>query len=517
MKTRVNTIVALIALLGFSQLATAQKKMGRYHKNLLYEADIYYAQGDFYYASELYTELCKVQPNNGELLSKLGICYFNLPPLKDEAERFLELAVKNNDQEAKFYLAQLCIEDYRFYDAMNFLDEYREYGRRMHSNKEIEHLRDCAERGSNMVQAPVKVTIRNLGEGVNSSMHDYAPVWDLVDDKLYFTSRRRYDDQSIKDISEQYDENIFFIDLNAKEKRAFPAPDPLNTRTNDAVVSCSQDGQQLMVFRTRKDGFSGDLYETIKDGYTWGELVKLDSEINTKHHEASASFGRENARELFFSSDRPGGFGGKDIYRIAMLPNGEWGQPQNLGEKINTPFDEDAPFISADGALYFASQGHKTMGGYDIFCSITEGFEWKEPVNLGYPINTPGDDVFFTMHPSGKKAYFSSDRPGGFGLQDIYEVVFDEANTVIYRGEIIAPDMEVDETAIVTLLNDENGRVEGKYQVDSETSSFVLPVNTNKNYTILVEANGYKTYEQPIYFKEGLVRSEVVEQVKLSR
>jgi tetratricopeptide (TPR) repeat protein len=517
MKTRVSSIMLLMVILGFSQLASAQKKMGRYHKNLQYEADIYYAQGDYYYASELYTELCKVQPNNGELLGKLGICYFNLPPMKHESERFLELAVKNKDEEAKYYLAKLCIEDYRFFDAMKLLDEYREYSQRLHSNTEIEHLYACAERGSIMVQAPLRVTIRNLGESVNSSMHDYAPVWDLADHKLYFTSRRRYDDQSIKDISEQYDENIFFIDLNSEDKRAFPAPDPLNTRTNDAVVSCSQDGKQLMVFRTRKDGFSGDLYETIKDGYTWGELVKLDSEINTKHHEASASFGRKGVQELFFSSDRPGGYGGKDIYRIAKLPNGEWGQPQNLGETINTPFDEDAPFIAADGSLYFASEGHETMGGYDIFCSVSEGFEWKKPVNMGYPINTPGDDVFFTMDPTGTKAYFSSERPSGLGLQDIYEVVFDEANTIIYRGQIITPEMELNETATVTLFNDENGKIEGRYQVDPESSSFVLPVNTNKNYTILVEADGYKTYEQPIFFNEGIARSEVVEQVKLSK
>jgi len=517
MKTRVSTILLLIAILGISQLASAQKKMGRYHKNLLYEADIYYAQGDYYYASELYTELCKVQPNNGELLGKLGICYFNLPPLKNEAERFLELAIKNEDQEAKYYLAILCIEDYRFYDAMKLLEEYSEYGERLRSSKEIAHLHGCAERGSKMVQTPVKVTIRNLGEEVNSKMHDYAPVWDLADDKLYFTSRRRYDDESMKDISEQYDENIFFIDLKAGEKRAFPAPDPLNTRTNDAVVACSQDGQNLMVFRTRKDGFSGDLYETAKDRYSWGDLIKLNSEINTKYHEASASFGRKNSEELFFSSDRPGGFGGKDIYRIAKLPNGSWGQPQNLGETINTPFDEDAPFISADGSLYFASQGHETMGGYDIFCSVSEGFEWKEPVNLGYPINTPGDDVFFTMDSTGSKAYFSSERQSGFGLQDIYELVFDEANTIIYRGEIITPGMEENEIATVTLFNDESGKIEGRYQVDPETSSFVLAVNTNKNYTILVEAKGYQTYEQPIFFKEGTANSEIVEQVTLSR
>ena len=509
-------ILVLAAVFGISTQGIAQKNMGRYHKNLLYEADIYFVQGDYYYASELYTELCKVEPNNGELLGKLGICFFNLPTMKDEATRYLELAVSNGYNEAKYYLAQTRMRDYRFYDALDLLASYKSSGKREKAKPQIDHLIETSERGIKMVQAPMPVTIKNLGDQVNSKLHDYAPVWDNAGEKLYFTSRRRYDDDSEKDISEQYDENIFFLNLKSKEPSAYPASEPLNTRTNDAAVACSKDGNTIVIFRTRKDGFSGDLYVSEKNHYTWGPLQKLSSGINSKYQEASASFGLDGSNELFFSSDRPGGYGGKDIYRIAKLPNGEWGEPQNLGEKINTPYDEDAPFIASDGSLYFASKGHATMGGYDIFCAVADNFDFKEPINLGFPINTPGDDIFFTLDPTGKMAYFSSERLGGYGLQDIYQVVFDESNTVIYRGELHSEYDIESQRAIITLWNDENGEMEGKYQVDNQSGTFVLALNTNKKYTLLVEAEGFKPVEKSMFFNsEYTGKNEIEERVVL--
>ncbi|MCA1762519.1 MAG: hypothetical protein ABR574_03065 [Cryomorphaceae bacterium] len=506
-------ILLLAAVFGIAAQGVAQKKMGRYHKNLLYEADIYFVQGDYYYASELYTELCKVEPNNGELLGKLGICYFNLPTMKDEATRYLELAVSNEYNEARYFLAQTRMRDYRFYDALDLLEKYKSAGHREKSEPQIQHLLDAAERGIKMVQAPIPVTIHNLGEQVNSKLHDYAPVWDNSGEKLYFTSRRRYDDNSEKDISEQYDENIFFLNLKSEDPSAFPANEPLNSRTNDAAAACSKDGNTIVIFRTRKDGYSGDLYISEKDHYSWGPLEKLGSGVNSKYQEASASFGLDGSSEIFFSSDRPGGFGGKDIYRIAKLPNGEWGEPQNLGEKINTPYDEDAPFIASDGSLYFASRGHATMGGYDIFCAAADGLDFKKPLNLGFPINTPGDDIFFTLDPTGKMAYFSSERLGGYGLQDIYQVVFDESNTVIFKGELHSEHEIESQNAMVTLWNDESGEMEGKYQIDTQSRTFVLALNTNKKYTLLVEAEGFKPVEKSMYFDSEYTGENEIEEL----
>ncbi len=499
MKQNLQILLAAMSTLMILNVS-GQSKMSRYQKNLLYEADIYFVQGDFYYAAELYTELSQADPSDEAILGKLGICYFNLPTMKGQAKEYLELAAKGGDTESLFYLAKSRIEEYKFFDAIALIDSYSEKADRTTPQAEIEHLHTMAERAIKMVKAPMPVRIKNLGTSVNTALHDYAPVWDSHGENIYFTSRRRYDDESQKDISEQYDENIYFVDLNSDPLKAHAAEAPLNTRTNDAAVACSPDGKSLIIFRTSKDGFSGDLYITEKKLYVWADVEKLDQSVNSKYQEASACFGDQDGSILFFSSDRPGGFGGKDIYRVRRLPNGTWGEAENLGEEINTSFDEDAPFIAADGALYFSSKGHENMGGFDIFCSTLKDEGFESPRNIGYPINTPGDDIFFVLDATGKMAYFSSERMGGYGLQDIYRVEFDDSNTIIFKGALVNSFEGNLGAATVTLLNEDDGSVEGLYQTDPALGTFIMALNTNKKYTFLVEADGYKTLEKSVYY-----------------
>ncbi len=508
-----------LIFINFSDDVSAQKKMGRYHKNLFYEADLYYLQGDFYYASELYTQLCAVEPDNGEILGKLGICYFMLPPFKNQAQRFLELAVKQGDTEAHFYLAKLKVEAYQFFDAAELIAKYEQKANRQKTLIEINNFKSSNELSIQMVQTPMPVTITNLGSGVNSAHHDYAPIWDFEGERLFFTSRRRFDDKSEKDFTEQYDENIYVVDLTESELKAVPAAEPLNSRTNDAAVACSADGKFFIMYRTSKEGFSGDLYIAEREGENWSNLEKLGDRINTRHQEASATFGSHDASVLYFSSDRPGGFGGKDLYRVQRLPDGNWSHPINLGPEINTAADEDAPFISASGALYFSSRGHQNMGGYDVFCALPEGDSWSKPSNLGFPINTPGDDIFFVIDPSGKSAYFSSERLGSTGLQDLYHISFDEANSIILKGQLLTEGEEVPGEATVTLFNEETNILEGIFQTEPEKGKFVLALNTNKNYLVRVEAPGFKTIEKTLFFSShgsGGFR-EVNEKLILSR
>lgn len=494
------------------------QKLSRYQKNLMYEAEIYFLQGDYYYASELYNELHTSVPDDAEITGKLGICFFHLPTLKNQAEKYLVKAVQDGNTEALYYLAKQRISDYMFFDALDLMDVYQERSNRFRSETEIIHVIATAQLAIQMVQKPLSVTIKNMGENVNSPLHDYAPVWDAQGNKLYFTSRRRYDAGSEKDFSEQYDENIYIVDLNADKMTARGAGNLLNTRTNEAAVACSPDGKSLIFYRTSRDGFSGDLFLSEKEGYSWSSPERLNQEINSKYQEASACFGNKEGTLIYFSSDRPGGYGGKDIYKVVKLPDGSWSKAQNLGDKINTPFDDDGPYISIDGSLYFASQGHANMGGFDIFCAAKNGDDFDKPINLGYPINTPGDDVFFTIDPTGKMAYFSSERIGGFGLQDIYQIVFDDANNIIYKGEITTVGDQIPKNATVTLFNKVSGNMEGLYQTDPLAGTFVLALNTNKEYTMLVEAEGYQAVEKAVFFDEdqnGTI--EVEEKIFLSK
>lgn len=511
-------ILVTVLCVAASLNMAAQKKLGRYHKNLLYEADIYYAQGDYYYAAELYMQLTKVDSKNPEFVGRLGVCYFHLPPYRSEAKRFLELGVDLDHTESKYYLAKERVSEYRFSDALALIEDYEDDSDRQKSQAEIDHLKKSTERAIEMVQSPLPVTIKNLGETVNSKYHDYAPVCDFINNTMYFTSRRRLNRTSSKDFSEQFDENIFVLNLASEEKQVTAAPAPLNTDRNDAAVAVNPTGEELIIYRTSKDGYSGNLFTSKMTHYEWSEPSKLNSAINSKFQEASASFDGPNTDVLYFSSDREGGFGGKDIYVVKKLKNGKWGKPENLGEEINTPYNDDAPFVAANGDLYFASEGHATMGGYDIFVSRTTPEGRGAPENVGYPINTPGDDIFFNINEDGTKAFFSSERVGGFGLQDIYEIDYNEQSTIILKGQLTADKIQIPRGALITLMNEESGNIEGFFQTNTDDGDFVLALSTNKKYTMLVEATGFESVEKSLFYGAELNGlDEVQEVVTLSK
>ncbi len=283
-------------------------------------------------------------------------------------------------------------------------------------------------------------------------------------------------------------------------------------------MACSRDGKELIVYRTSKDGFSGNLYITKAEDYGWGKLEKLSDMINSKHQEASASFGGPGENVLYFSSDKPGGYGGKDLYRVQKMPDGTWSEPFNLGPNINTEHDEDAPYVAADGTLYFASKGHDNMGGYDIFSSLPGNDGFTNPTNMGYPINTPADDIFFSMDASGKQGYFSSDRQGGFGLQDLYSVHFDDSETVIYRGQLVSSNNSFEGRATIRLIDGDRETQTMLFQTANEQNDFVLALEAGKDYTVIIEADGYLPFKKTVNVAPGSgKKAELNEDILLSK
>ena len=203
----------------------------------------------------------------------------------------------------------------------------------------------------------------------------------------------------------------------------------INTNSHEASINLTADGQTLIVYKD--DGGDGNIYFSKWDGNDWTSIQSFGSDINSKYWESHACLSADN-NTLYFVSDRPGGYGGRDIYRCVKLPNGLWSKSLNVGPTINTKYDEDGPFISADGiTLNFSSIGHKSMGGFDIFVSmIEEDKKFSEPRNIGYPINTTDDDVFFVTSPDGKRGYFSSAKAGGLGDKDLYKMSILDAKEV---------------------------------------------------------------------------------------
>lgn len=285
-------------------------------------------------------------------------------------------------------------------------------------------IQEC-NNGKEFVAAPKPYAITNIGSAINSEDEDYAPVFNADETELVFTTRRRdgNTNENVADDNKPY-EDVFVAYKNGdKWGSAKNIGPPINTKFHESTSALSPDGNTLYI---RKDDNEGDIFVSEKGGDgKWSEPKPLPGVVNSTYREASVSV-TQDGKILYFASGRPGGFGGSDIYMCTKDSKGEWTRVKNLGATINTEFEEDGPFIAADNkTLYFSSTGHKGMGGFDIFKTTlkdAKNNEWTEPENIGYPINTPDNDVFFTSSKDGKRWFYSSVREDGLGYEDIYVI-----------------------------------------------------------------------------------------------
>ncbi|MBK7288132.1 MAG: PD40 domain-containing protein [Flavobacteriales bacterium] len=272
--------------------------------------------------------------------------------------------------------------------------------------------------------SPVRATVMNVGNAVNTISSEYGALLD-PDGELFFTARREgTTGGKINKVNNNWFEDIYGSRWEANGWSVpEPVPEPLNGPRNDATVSLSPDGKQMILYRDEKDG--GDLYVSERTGNGWTSPVPLPASVNSSAQESSA-WRTADGKWLYFVSSREGGLGGSDVYRSSWdEAAGDWGTAENLGPDINTMYDEEGVFLPTDGnTLYFASQGHTSMGGYDLFKSELRNGKWSKPENLGWPINSPGDDQFLVLSADGATGYFNSVRSGGMGGDDIYRVEF---------------------------------------------------------------------------------------------
>lgn len=274
-----------------------------------------------------------------------------------------------------------------------------------------------------MKDYPVNVTITNLGKNINSEFPDYAPATSENDQFMIFTSRRPDENKSAQVAKDhEYYEEIFFSKKDNDDwLPAHSMENPLNTSYHNASISISADGKEILLYN---DTNGGDIFVTyLQANGKWTMPAGMPG-VNTPYIENSASLTADK-NTLYFTSNRPGGLGGTDIYRCIKDPKGNWKNPENLGDLINTELDEEAVFISADGKyLYFSSNGHLGMGDLDIYQSAYDEINnaWSKPVNMGYPINSVENDIYFVLSGTKGIAYFSSVREPSVGEEDIYKI-----------------------------------------------------------------------------------------------
>lgn len=396
------------------------------------EGDKLYDLGTYFYSQALpyYLKANAFNPNNAMLNYKIGNCMLSSPQ-KTKAIEHLEKAQKLKPDIGSgiyFSLASAyqnnmmwdkAIEFYKTYKATvptKYPDEIKYTEKRIY---------EC-ENGKKFTDKPVRVLIENVGSGVNTIYPEYSPVISADESVMYFTSRRdNTTGGGLSVVDEKYYEDIYRAGRDPKEiwGNVTNINAPVNTESNDATVNLSPDGQRLLIYKDSKRG--GDIYESVLKGSEWSKPIPLSSSVNTPFYETHASYSFDG-RILYFVSNKPeGSYGGKDIYYCYIDDKGNLSQPFNIGPDINTPYDEDGVFAHPDGkTLYFASQGHNSMGGYDFFKSTYKDGKWNAPENLGYPINSADDDVFFVVSADSRHAYFSSFKGDGFGEKDIYRLTF---------------------------------------------------------------------------------------------
>ncbi len=389
--------------------------------------------GSYREAREYYLKAYGYNPDNAELNYMIGRCYL-FTDNKFESIKYIQKAYElkpdvNFDIHLMLGMAyhqilefDKAIEEYNY-----FINTIHPKSRAAYQSQIDLYIQQC-KNGKLLAAEPRRVVINNLGKGVNSIYDEYGPVISSDGQEMYFTSRRQYSKKSEKSIiDDKYFEDIYYSELVkdvwSRAKRLDKKITGKNNTTNIAVVGLSPDKQKLYIYKG--DNKRGDLYvSTLKKGM-WTRPKSL-SKFNSKYREVSMCISSDESTLYFISGNTKKGYGGTDIYISRKNNQGKWGKPENAGNVINTFFDELGVSLGQnDSVLYFSSKGHNSMGGYDVFQSALSNVGlWSKPQNLGYPINTPNDDVFYVELPDAKTAYYSSNRESGLGGMDIYKIIY---------------------------------------------------------------------------------------------
>lgn len=367
----------------------------------------------------------------------------------------------------------------------------------------------------NAMQHPVPFKPVTMGASVNSTDCEYFPNVTADDNTFLFTRNHEEKDANGVAIRSQEDFYVSYKDDQGNWSPAMSLGPPINTNANEGAPSLSADGRYLYFAACEEvDGYGGgrmgygscDIFFTQKVNGQWTRAVNVGAPVNTPAWETQPSFSSDG-RTLYYISNRRDGFGNSDIWMCTLNDSGKWGKPVNLGADINTPGKEEAVFIHPDNqTLYFASDGHVGMGGLDLYmCRRDSAGNWGKPVNLGYPINTYGDESGLIVNGKGNMAYFSSTRAGTLGCDDIYMFeIPDELKPVpvtYMKGKVYDNNTKAPLGASFNLIDLATGKTIVSSNSDPVTGEFLVCIPVNKNYALNVNRSGYMPYSESFWMR----------------
>jgi outer membrane protein OmpA-like peptidoglycan-associated protein/tetratricopeptide (TPR) repeat protein len=571
MKTLALVITCLIGFSGFAQNVEFTKDNFKDQKSELKDILKVMEEGDEFFqgpqvmwkdAIPFYLKANDFNPNNALLNFKLGACYLHSMD-RDKALGFLEKAVQLNpsvDPRLNYYLGQAYHLDYQFDDAIKY---YSKYQSAVINNPDPWYREELKMRiqqcysGKEVVKNPIRVFIDNLGSNINTKYNEYGAVISADESVIIYTARR---DNSIGGkIDPMLNEHFEDLYISYRQEDGAWGPsqnlgENVNSKDHDAVSAISADGQKVLIYLGRKDN-AGDLYECVLNGDVWSKPESLGKNVNTKdYHESSACYSPDG-NTIYFVSDKPGGFGAHDIYITRKDEKGRWGPAENIGSTINTQYDEEGVYMHPDGkTLYFSSKGHNSIGGYDIFKTVHDATSntWSKPENIGYPVNTTDNDVFFVISANGKHGYFTSNsQPDSKGLRDLYVITFlgpekpmvlnNEDNLLAeaaapIKETVIAPVVEVKEAQLtilkgvisdflskapleaeIEIVDNTANKTIATFKSNSKTGRYLVSLPAGKNYGIAVKKDGYLFHSENFDIPKTAAFQEVEKNIELKQ
>jgi len=535
---------------GFKKASEALKKgeefleMGNEAVSLVNDTKDYFEQALFYFEKAY-----DFNPKSAQLNYYLGnaLLYTNR---KYAAREYMDQSLKlNNEPEPMFYFHFAQAQQLRLeYDeALKSIDKFYDEAKskRAEELKKLlsKYKKECKAAPA-IVNNPLRAWVDNLS--VNSSEDDYSPCITADGEFLIFTSRRS-NSHSPNEIG-IYDGDIYVSKFsNGKWNSPNNVGAPLSTEADETSSGLSYDGQRMLIFSYKEA--NANVMESKLEGMTWTEpKLKMSANVNTDANETYASYEPMDIKIFYVYDGKLRG--DKDIFFSGVMDRGRnsWGKGQSVGSQVNTGFNEGSVYIHPNGrTMYFSSQGHNSIGGYDIFRAELVNGLWTNPVNMGYPINTPYDDLFFTTTASEKYAYIASNRAGGKGGMDLYQVTFwgpekqvifdsedhllasqsnptknipleeevkvEKKSLTVFKGKVIDYITKKPIAAQIDITDNSTGKVIQNVYSNSATGKFLLSLPSGKNYGISVNKEGYlfhsENFDLPEFSEYNLVNKDV--------
>lgn len=502
MKNVYKILALLIFFTGFtsvSDLAYSQDKPGQV-KKYVKKGRKAYAKGEYWKAKSYYDKVTASSTTKPQYWLEAGMVYYDSEVEREKSLALFEKALEYSGDagdtipEIFYYKAKAlhfngeyerAIENYNF-----FLNNVKNNKKGIELRKEVIREIEICNNGVDLrnKESDRYTEITNMGPKVNTEYPDYAPVVTSDEGLILFCSRRPPGRK--QNMDGLYYEDIFYTEKKGDQwgmsdvidKSSGYLDKEINEgKQHEAPISLSPDGKTLYIYKKNSIWKS-----ELDDKGKWSIPRRMNQNVNIGEHNPSVFITKDGDEMFIVSKGAQPSYGGRDIYYTKLKEDGGWEKPVNMGAMINSKYDEDAPFLSADGkTFYFASTGHNSMGGFDIFKSTrNDDGTWSEPINIGAPINSAGNDIYYVENNEGTLAYYASMRPGSFGYLDLYTANFECKNipTTEVKGYAIFAENHLPVNGLIKVMNKETGEEAGTYQIDPKTGKYTMVLKPEQTY-----------------------------------